>query len=180
MTEIRLTPEQIDRFLANITPRATPDGCEEWKRARMGGTHHYGQVRVNGKLYYAHRISYQIHHGPVSPGLRVLHRCDNPPCQRKAHLFAGTAKDNSVDMRDKGRWGNRPFPGSSNGFAKLDEDKARAILVAYDAGATQVELASLYGVTQATISLVVRRETWRHVGPTALAAQYGEAGSGDA
>lgn len=35
--------------------------------------------------------------------LRVLHRCDNPPCYNSEHLFIGTQADNIHDMCNKGR-----------------------------------------------------------------------------
>lgn len=42
-------------------------------------------------------------HGPLGPGVHVLHRCDHPMCFRYAHLFLGTASDNMHDMVAKGR-----------------------------------------------------------------------------
>jgi hypothetical protein len=160
-----LTAVQLVRFREKIGPRDPATGCEEWTGARLKGTHQYGQIRIAGVTHYAHRISYGLNHGQLPAGKRVLHRCDNPPCTRGDHLFAGTAADNSRDMADKERWGNKPFPGSTNGFAKLDEERVRTIRALYASGRRQVELAKLFGVTQALISLIVRREAWRHVPP---------------
>lgn len=181
-----LTDIELARFRAKIAPRMSPDGCEEWTGAHLPEPNHYGTVRIRQRLYYAHRISYELHHGAIPPGLRVCHRCDNPPCTRGSHLFAGTAKDNSVDMRDKGRWRNRRMAGSLNGAAKLNEDQVRAIRAAYAGGSRQVDLADDFGVTQALISLIVRREAWLHVEPTpvelrcapAIAEQYADTRQG--
>lgn len=85
-----------------------------WEKVNKSGecwtwtacTHHqwgYGHFRAGGKLVTAHRYSWELHNGPIPPGMRVCHRCDNPPCVRPAHLFLGTDADNAHDMIAKGR-----------------------------------------------------------------------------
>ena len=65
----------------------------------------YGKVKIHGRSLQAHRVSWEIHHGPIPAGLNVLHRCDNPACVNPAHLFVGTALDNNRDRDAKGRNG---------------------------------------------------------------------------
>lgn len=57
----------------------------------------------------AHRFAYEVFVGTIPDGYVVCHRCDNPPCVRPDHLFAGTSLDNNDDKVAKGRgaspWG---------------------------------------------------------------------------
>ena len=62
----------------------------------------YGKLFFEGRLVYAHRVSYALAHGGL-PASHVLHRCDTPACVNPDHLFLGTQGDNIRDMAAKGR-----------------------------------------------------------------------------
>lgn len=79
-----------------------PDACWEWAGARKG-SQGYGEFGVNRMPATAHRVAWELTHGPIPDGLFVLHRCDNPPCCNPAHLFLGTHQDNMADRDAKGR-----------------------------------------------------------------------------
>ena len=61
--------------------------------------------KSNGKrgTKLAHRLSWEIHKGPIPEGLHILHRCDVPACVNPNHLFVGTHSDNMLDCSMKGR-----------------------------------------------------------------------------
>jgi HNH endonuclease len=78
--------------------------CEEYPgyRNRRG----YGVIGRHTGNKLAHRVSYELHIGPIPEGMLVCHHCDNPPCINPKHLFLGTQKDNMGDCSSKGRTGN--------------------------------------------------------------------------
>ena len=81
--------------------------CLEWTGyTRAFG---YGQLMVDGKCVGTHRVAWTLANGPIPDGICVLHRCDNPPCCEPAHLFLGTAADNTADMIAKGRHRSPPI-----------------------------------------------------------------------
>lgn len=93
----------VARFWRKV--RVTP-GCWEWL-ATPGERH--GRIWFRGSPRGAHRVSYELHNGPIPAGLVVRHRCDNGRCVNPDHLELGTKADNSRDMVERGRWrGGRP------------------------------------------------------------------------
>lgn len=79
-------------------------GCWLWKGARQpNGYGRFSAYSKARKTQMAHRWAWILANGPIPDGMRVLHRCDNPPCVNPAHLFLGTDSDNMRDCVAKGR-----------------------------------------------------------------------------
>lgn len=81
---------------------ATP--CHVWTglKSKQG----YGRLHAFGRIHKAHRVAFFIAEGRW-PEPCALHRCDNPPCVRRDHLFEGTNADNVADKVSKGRTANQ-------------------------------------------------------------------------
>lgn len=138
------------------------EGCWEWTAA-LGGSD-YGTFGLNRReMVPAHRFSWELHFGPIPPGLLVCHHCDNPKCVRPDHLFMGTPLANTRDMIRKGRRVLRPARGEANGSSKLTEAKVLEIRHRRAAGETARALAQEFGVSSPLISYIAKRKAWRHV-----------------
>lgn len=87
------------RFFARINKT---DTCWIWSGCK--DTAGYGQLRIGKRMGLTHRVSWEIHNGPIPSDALVLHRCDVRSCVNPAHLFLGSYSDNAID-RDRKRRG---------------------------------------------------------------------------
>jgi hypothetical protein len=150
------TPEN---FWAQVEP--VDSGCYEWvgKREKSG----YGRVSWHGKKRLTHRVALFLSGrlADLDTKLLVLHRCDNRRCCNPRHLFLGTHSDNTCDAVSKGRQFIPDNRGARSGLSKLTNAQADDIRRLYAAGGVpQRKIATEYGVTQMTVSRIVRGVTY--------------------
>ena len=149
-----LTEKDISRFMSFIE-KDNKTGAWKW----TGGIHSagYGGFWLNGKTVGAHRVSYQIKHGPIPAGYCVCHKYEglgrdnvNPD-----HLFLGTHTDNVRDAAAK----HRIAHGSRNGQSKLTEGNVADIRASEE---KQCVLAERFSISQAKVSQIKRGTAWLH------------------
>ncbi len=154
-----------ERFWSAI---GNADGCWLWTHLSTNG-YGYGQIWSNGynRLLLAHRVSWELHHGPIPEGMSVLHHCDVPRCVNPAHLFLGHQIDNMNDMRRKKRGHDgyrvKPDNGVKNVNAKLTDADIPVIRSRRANGESLGRIAKDYRVWKQTIHQVVTRSPWKHV-----------------
>jgi hypothetical protein len=135
------------------------DGCWPWAGTPASGG--YGRLKWGGRQVRAHRVAWELTHGPVPPGLVVMHKCDNRLCCNPAHLEVGTQRDNILDMHTKGRWAN--LKGERHYRASLSDADAFEIRVLGALGWGLRDLARLFGVSEAVVRFVMEGRTYRHL-----------------
>lgn len=146
-----------ERFWAQTT-RDPNSGC--WP-CLAAGPRGYSLIRLptpSKKKIYAHRLSWEIHNGPIPTSMQVFHKCDVPCCVNPKHLFLGTHVDNMADKKRKGRAPR--LRGEQGRGAKLTEHEVREIRASK---LNYAKLSRIYGVCPEQISNVSRRRHWTHI-----------------
>lgn len=143
---LRVPLEQ--RFWEKVDRSGGPDACWQWQANRPDGR--YGKIKWRGKSRSAHRIAYELTHGPLPEGALVCHRCDNPPCVNPAHLFLGTNRENTRDALDK----RRRIIGTRHYNCKLSDDDVREIR-ALGQALSLGKLAARFHVSKQSISRII-------------------------
>jgi hypothetical protein len=140
-----------ERFRDKWLPRPRTR-CWIW----IGGSDEkgYGRIGTVGrKTSLATRVSWELHNGPITEGLWVLHRCDNPRCVNPEHLFLGNHQDNMDDQVRKGR----QTVGERNGMAKLTWCTVMEIRQSDERA---VDIAKRLNISQAAISQIRSYQRW--------------------
>lgn len=173
-----VTPTETLRFwtMVDLAPGQGPKGeCWEWRGLRFPRTQ-YGRFHSGKRPFRAHRLAYFFCYGDW-PDLLICHECDNPPCCRPDHLFAGTSAQNQTDAKNKGRImaGDRHYlrrdpcrvQGEKHPRARLNAEIVRELRRLYATGSyTYTQLTKTYehlGISWIGIYLAVRGFSWRHV-----------------
>ena len=132
-------------FICNIN-----SGCWNWIKCK--NPKGYGALSYLEKNHLAHRLSWILHNGDIPKGLFVCHRKDNPGCVNPAHLYLGTAQDNSTDMVKKGRMIRK--------LTDLDIIEIRKLL---KLKVLIYKIAEKFKVNISTISKIKHGKTYKHV-----------------
>jgi hypothetical protein len=151
----------------------------------------YGSLTIDNRGVVAHRVAWELTHGPIPDGIQVCHNCpggDNPLCVRPDHLFLGTNAENAADRKRKGgyasgdqHWSHRNahlLPrgedwalthsdcapvGESHPGAKNTEERVRAIRQLVAAGIPQAAISKMFGLSPSNVCAIVNRRIWKHV-----------------
>ena len=148
------------RFWGRVSPEDPVTGCRVWTLSLFAQTG-YGQVRIAGKARTAHRVAWELTHGPIPPGIFVLHKCDNRPCCNPDHLFLGTQADNVDDMTAKGR--SRRRNGPTHPSAKLTAATVVEARKRVEAGESIRAVARSLGMSHTAMRKVIDGRTWKAV-----------------
>src|SRR5262245_48340005 len=164
MSKSNIYRDRVKAFWHFVDKRKPSECWEWWGSCDAKG---YGRLKLNGKSYKAHRLSYEINVGEIPEGLFICHRCDNKLCVNPKHLYPGTPQDNTNDTAARGRiysgdnlWSHlrpeRVLRRERHPRARLTTEIAAEIRKSFDSGINRNQLAAKYGVNWSTINRVVR------------------------
>jgi len=117
----------------------------------------YGRFNIQQKTYAAHRLAWILTFGEIPTGLYACHKCDIRLCVNPAHLFLGTAKENTQDCIKKGRFVE------PKRLTKLTPEIVRNIRARYSQGIRQIKLCQEFNLPDDQICRIVNRSRWTNV-----------------
>ena len=166
MSERQITGADAQRFWSHVDKSNGPQSCWIWTGRK---NHGYGVLSFGKANVRAHRISAMIAGLPVGgPVNLVCHKCENRACVNPAHLFIGTAKDNTWDAMNKGRL----CAGERHPNARLSESDVREIRSLPIEKLNCAELSKRFGVSRSTIGRAISGAHWKHVDAATLPTDF--------
>jgi hypothetical protein len=131
-------------------------GCLIWPFSRVNGYGNFGQT-IDGKkvIFYAHRYMCELVNGPPpTPEHEAAHECGNGPggCVHPEHVIWKTKSDNQRDRAFHGTKSNGPV-------GKLTEAAVEQIR-ALKGKKLQREIAEMFGISRANVSLIHLGKLW--------------------
>lgn len=139
------------RFWAHVKKA---DGCWGWDGSLS--SRGYPQIKIDRKIVRAYRYSYELHYGPIEPGLEIDHMCRNTVCVNPEHLQMVTKSENLQNLSGANRNSSTGVRGVSWHPGKQKYVvQARSRGVSYRGG----EFDSLEDAERAAIELRLRVQT---------------------
>lgn len=86
-----LNEKQIKNFSSKINKT---DSCHIWTGATNRGKEGYGDFRIFGQIFRAHRVAFFIANGFIDNELEIDHTCVEPSCVNEKHLEQVTGAEN--------------------------------------------------------------------------------------
>jgi HNH endonuclease len=146
------------RFNRLVIRPDDPAACWGWTAALFPS----GYVAIcdtppSRRMLLGHRVSFQLHVGPIPPDRCVMHECDVRSCTNPAHLRLGTIRDNNDDKVMKGR---QPR-GEGHPRAKLTQQQVDLIRSLRSSCQASIrEIATWFGVSRSLVCLILRGKCW--------------------
>ena len=84
----------VDLILERFWDKVIVDnnsGCWNFNSMNRNG---YGRIKINRKIFSAHRFAYEVNKGKIPSGLTLDHLCKNRSCVNPEHLEPVTLKEN--------------------------------------------------------------------------------------
>lgn len=75
------------------------NGC--WKWTGHIDAKGYARFKADGSDRFAHRYSYELHHGPIAEGMDIDHKCRNRSCVNPDHLHAVSHWENMQNLASR-------------------------------------------------------------------------------
>lgn len=125
-------------------------GCWVWTRNNCFDG--YGRICFLGRDWKVNRFIWYAHFGSDPGKSNVLHTCDNRLCGNPDHLFLGTKRDNSRDMRKKLR-----------GVYVYSPEKVLMAKELRKQGMIYKNIQAITGIPHNHVGKICRGEVWDYV-----------------
>lgn len=148
------------RFLRKVVYNSDTT-CWDWVGSKYRRGYGHFRRKINGKwvMYKSHRYSYEFYNGPIPEGAFVCHKCDTPGCVNPAHLFTGSAKDNTADMFSKGRKGIIRNP--RHRLLNLEIAREIRSLKTNQPNILMKDIAVMFNTSLAQVSRIINNNIWK-------------------
>lgn len=153
-------PREKKSLKSRLTRTRKSGDCLLWTGATKGT---YGSIKVNGKAEATHRMSWEVHVGPLAADQCVLHKCDTRLCINPDHLFLGTYLTNAQDRNAK----QREARGEGNGKHKLLATEVLRARARRAAGERMTDIHKDFpSVSYSALRQAINGDTWDHLNRT--------------
>lgn len=136
------------------------DCCWPWQG--QIATDGYSKVSYLNDKHIAHSLIYKlVHNLPVYKSeFQCCHKCDTKICCNWHHIYKGSHQTNMQDKVDR----NRQTRGMTQPGHKLNDTKVYQLRrLWYSGGWKQIELATLFDVSQPITNKIINRKDWSHL-----------------